>query len=314
MASAEEIRLGELGNAIAEAAWDLALEVVQEALSDELVPSLDRLGRLGQLGAMPGLVHEIGVELSAPDAGRLRPGSTLAALVREHAREREALGFAPREIVTELLLLRRVLWRFVVASGIFREAADVLALERRLNDTVDRLVIECVVAYFDRATAELAERARLDPLTELLNHQAFTAVLVSEIERARRYDHGVSLVFVDVDDFKAVNDTFGHPEGDAVLRRLARVLRESLRSTDLAGRMGGDEFAACLIESDEETAGRLVARLVDRLDELAAAGELPAGFSVSPGVAHFPTEAGDADGLFRLADERLYAAKREPGG
>jgi diguanylate cyclase (GGDEF)-like protein len=313
MACGEEERLGELGGAISAEAWDLALEVIAEALDDGLVPSLDRLGRLGQLGAMPALVAEIGAELTAPDAGRMRPGSPLATLVRDHAREREALGFAPREIVTELLLLRRVLWRFVVKGGNFRETADVLALERRLNDTVDRLVIECVVAYFDRATAELAERARLDPLTELLNHQAFTRELRTEIDRAARYDHGLALVFLDVDDFKAVNDTLGHPEGDAVLRRLARVLRESLRSSDLAGRMGGDEFAACLVESDQETAGRLVARLVDRIDELVSEGELPKGFSISPGVAHFPTEASDADALFRLADERLYVAKRGRG-
>jgi diguanylate cyclase (GGDEF)-like protein len=308
MACGEEAGLGELGSAISGAAWDLALEVIREALRDELVPSLDRLGRLGQLGAMPALVAEIGAELSGPEVGRMRPGSPLATLVRDHAREREALGFAPREIVTELLLLRRVLWRFVVRSGIFQEAADVLALERRLNDTVDRLVIECVVAYFDRATAELADRARLDPLTELLNHQAFMRELGTEIDRAARYDHGLALVFFDVDDFKGVNDTYGHPEGDAVLRRLARVLRDSLRSSDLAGRMGGDEFAACLVESDPETAGLLVARLVDRLFELFAEEELPKGFSISPGVAHFPTEAADADGLFRLADERLYAA------
>jgi diguanylate cyclase (GGDEF)-like protein len=310
MPCGDDAGLGELGAAISAAGWDLAVEVIREALRDELVPSLDRLGRLGQLGAIPAIVAEIGAELAGPEAGRLRPGSPLATLVRDHAREREALGFAPREIVTELLLLRRVLWRFVVESGMFNETADVLALERRLNDTVDRLVIECVVAYFDRATAELAERARLDPLTGLLNHQAFTRELATEIDRAARYAHGLSLVFFDVDDFKAVNDTLGHPEGDAVLRRLARVLRESLRSSDLAGRMGGDEFAACLVESDEETAGRLVSRLVDRLDELVAVGELPQGFSISPGVAHFPTEAPDADGLFRLADERLYEAKR----
>jgi diguanylate cyclase (GGDEF)-like protein len=312
MPGGEAAGLGELGAAISVAGWDLAVEVIREALRDELVPSLDRLGRLGQLGAIPAIVTEIGAELVGPEAGRLRPGSPLATLVRDHAREREALGFAPREIVTELLLLRRVLWRFVVESGMFNETADVLALERRLNDTVDRLVVECVVAYFDRATAELAERARLDPLTGLLNHQAFTRELAIEIDRAARYAHGLSLVFFDVDDFKAVNDTLGHPEGDAVLRRLARVLRESLRSSDLAGRMGGDEFAACLIESDEETAGRLVSRLVDRIDELVAGGELPRGFSISPGVAHFPTEAPDADGLFRVADERLYEAKRGP--
>ena len=166
------------------------------------------------------------------------------------------------------------------------------------------------MAYFDRATAELAERARLDALTELLNHQAFTRELELELERARRYEHGLSLVFIDVDDFKRVNDTLGHPEGDAALRRLARVLRESLRSSDLAGRMGGDEFAAYLVETDEEAAGRFASRLVDRIDELVASGELPEGFSVSAGVAHFPSEAADADALFRRADEGLYAAKR----
>src|SRR5262245_32768867 len=136
MPCGEDAGLGELGAAISAAGWDLAVEVIREALHDELVPSLDRLGLLDQLAQHPALVAEIGNERAGPEAGRLRPGSPLATLVRDHAREREALGFAPREIVTELLLLRRVLWRFVVESGMFSEAADVLALERRLNDTV----------------------------------------------------------------------------------------------------------------------------------------------------------------------------------
>jgi diguanylate cyclase (GGDEF)-like protein len=310
MPSNESGPLGKLGAGIRASAWELALEVVQEALREELVPSLDRLGQLGQLGAMPTFIGELGGELADPQPGRLLRGSPLAALVRDHAREREALGFAPREIVTELLLLRRVLWRFVTRSGVLRETDEVLAVERRLNDTIDRLVIECVVAYFDRATAELTEQARRDPLTQLLNHQAFTRELEIELERARRYDHGLSLVFLDLDQFKRINDTHGHPEGDRVLRRLARVLRDSLRSSDLAGRMGGDEFAAGLVESDPEAAGLFVARLNDELDELVMRGELPEGFSISPGVAHFPTDVSSADELFRVADERLYDAKR----
>jgi diguanylate cyclase (GGDEF)-like protein len=313
LTSGEGAPLGELGESIRAAAWELALEVVQEALREQLVPSLDRLGRLGQLGAMPTFIAELGRELSDPQPGRLRRGSPLAALVRDHAREREALGFAPREIVTELLLLRRVLWRFVASSGVLRQTDEVLALERRLNNTIDRLVIECVVAYFDRATTELAEQARRDALTQLLNHQAFTRELETELERARRYEHGLALVFFDLDQFKRINDTYGHPEGDRILRRLARVLRDSLRSSDLAGRMGGDEFAACLVEADEEAGGSFVVRLTDQLDELIVLGELPEGFSISPGVAHFPSEAATADELFRLADERLYAAKRAEG-
>jgi diguanylate cyclase (GGDEF)-like protein len=309
--SGERVALDRLGAAIRDAAWELALELVHEGLRDDTIPSLGRLGQLGQLGDMPTFITELGRELSDPQPGRMRRGSPLAALVRDHAREREALGFAPREIVTEFLLLRRVLWRFVRASGALHETGEVLLVEQRLNDTIDRLVTECVVAYFDRATSELAYQARRDPLTDLLDHQAFSEELELELERARRYDHGLSLVFLDVDHFKAVNDTRGHPEGDRVLRCLAKLLRESLRTSDIAGRMGGDEFAACLIESDPETAGRFLSRLIDRIDELAALGELPPGFAISPGVAHFPSEAVDADGLFRIADERLYAVKRE---
>jgi diguanylate cyclase (GGDEF)-like protein len=310
LTSGEGAPLGKLGESIRAAAWELALEVVQEALREQLVPSLDRLGRLGQLGAMPTFIAELGRELSDPQPGRLRRGSPLAALVRDHAREREALGFAPREIVTELLLLRRVLWRFVASSGVLRQTDEVLALERRLNNTIDRLVIECVVAYFDRATTELAEQARRDALTQLLNHQAFTRELETELERARRYEHGLALVFFDLDQFKRINDTYGHPEGDRILRRLARVLRDSLRSSDLAGRMGGDEFAVCLIESDLETGGRFLARFQDLIDEEVAGGRLPEGFAISAGLGSYPDDAVSADALFRIADERLYDAKR----
>jgi diguanylate cyclase (GGDEF)-like protein len=309
-AEAERDALRRLGAQIRDNAWELALEVVEEGLADDTVPSLARVGRLGQLGDVPTFISELGREVADPQPGRVRHGSALAALVRDHAREREALGFAPREIVTEFLLLRRVLWRFVSSSAALSEADHVLVAERRLNDTIDRLVTECVVAYFDRATSELALQARLDPLTRLLNHEAFRGELGAELARARRYGHGVSLVFLDADRFKAINDTFGHPEGDRVLVCLAELLVEGVRSSDLAGRMGGDEFAVALLESDEEAAGRLLARLDERVEELIANGRLPSGFRVSPGVAHFPSEASSADALFRLADERLYDVKR----
>jgi diguanylate cyclase (GGDEF)-like protein len=190
------------------------------------------------------------------------------------------------------------------------EAGDVLAVEQRLNATVDRLVTECVVAYFDRATSELAHEARHDQLTGLLHHQAFVRELELELERSARYGHGLALVFLDLDCFKQINDTLGHPAGDLVLRRLGELLRDSLRGSDLAGRMGGDEFAAYLVEADEEAGSRLLGRLSDRLDELVAAEELPVACTFSAGLAHFPDEAADVDGLFRVADRRLYEAKR----
>jgi diguanylate cyclase (GGDEF)-like protein len=299
-----------LAEAIRANAWELALEFVEEGLGGDAIPSLARLGQIGQLGDIPTFILELARELGDPQPARLRRGSPLAARVHDHAREREALGFAPREIVTEFLILRRVLWRFVSMRSSHLDSDKLFVVERRLNDTIDQLVTECVVAYFDRATAELAIQARRDPLTQLLNHTAFSEQVDAELQRAKRYAHGLTLLSFDVDDFKAINDTLGHPEGDRVLRAVAEVLQGTLRASDIAGRMGGDEFAVLLVETDIESGGTFLARLYDSFAEKVAGAELPDSFGFSPGIAHFPSEGESADVLFRLADERLYESKR----
>lgn len=310
MSSEVPASVSELGAELRRSGWDLALEVIHEGLRDDVIPSLARLGTVAQLGDMPTFIAELGREVQVPTPDRMRIGGPLAAIARDHARNREALGFAPREVVTEFLLLRRVLWRFVEERAPQLENVHVIEVERRINDTIDRLVIECVVAYFDRATAQLAEQARRDPLTGLLNHQAFSDVLELEVDRARRYDHGLTLVFLDLNDFKDVNDTYGHVEGDRVLHRVGSVAMSMLRGSDVAGRMGGDEFAVLLLEADKHAADRFLRRFQAGLAELIARNELPGGFSFSAGAAHYPTEAEDCDGLLRLADSRQYEAKR----
>jgi diguanylate cyclase (GGDEF)-like protein len=308
--TAAQPALARLGEAISDSGWELALEVVREGLHDDAIPSLGRLDRVGQLGDVPTFIQELAREVEHPEPGRMRRGGPLAALARDHAREREALGFAPREVVTEFLLLRRVLWRFVSQRIAELQPEEVLELERRLNDTIDRIVTECVVAYFDRATTELADQARRDPLTGLLNHHAFNDVLESELRRAERYDHGVTLVFVDLDRFKLINDTWGHLEGDRVLHAVAWLLGSILRGSDVAGRMGGDEFAAILLESDRRAGERFCQRFDEVTRDLVERGELPPEFSFSAGAAHYPTEAIQPDELFRLADARQYQEKR----
>jgi diguanylate cyclase (GGDEF)-like protein len=302
--------LSGLGSALRANGWELALEVVEEGLQDDVVPSLARLGRIAQLGDMPTFIAELGREVERPVPGRMRVGGPLATIARDHARNRESLGFAPREVVTEFLLLRRVLWRYVAAHSADLPSGDMIEVERRLNDTIDRLVVECVVAYFDRATAELADQARRDALTGLLNHQAFSDVLAAELERAERYGHGVTLVFVDLDGFKEINDALGHVEGDRVLHRVGDAAQAVLRGSDVAGRMGGDEFAVLLLEADKHAADRFLRRFRATLSELEARRELPEGFSFSAGAAHYPSEAADADTLVRLADSRQYEIKR----
>ena len=299
-----------LGSELRANGWELALEVIEEGLLDDVMPSLGRLGRISQLGDMPTFITELGREVERPMPERMRVGGPLAAIVRDHARQREELGFAPREVVTEFLLLRRVLWRFVADHLTGLERGDVIEVERRLNDTIDRLVVECVVAYFDRATGELADQVRRDPLTGLLNHQAFSDVLELEAERALRYGHGLTIVFFDLDRFKEINDTLGHMEGDRVLHRIGTLASSMLRGSDVAGRLGGDEFAALLIETDKHAGERFRRRLTDGSSELVERQELPGGFALSAGWAHFPTDAADPDALLRLADARQYDAKR----
>ena len=302
--------LDSLGEELRRAGWELALETVDEGLRDDVIPSLARLGRVAQLGDIPTFIAELGREVMTPAPDRMRVGGPLAAIARDHARQREALGCAPREIVTEFLLLRRVLWRFVAVRADAFANGEFLQVERRLNDTIDRLVVECVVAYFDRATGELADQARRDPLTGLLNHQSFSDVLAQELERAARYSHGLTLVFIDLDRFKEVNDTLGHVEGDRVLHRVANVAASLLRGSDVAGRMGGDEFAVLLLEADKHAGDRFLRRFRGSLSELVGRNELPPFFDFSGGTAHYPTEADDADALLRLADTRQYGIKR----
>jgi diguanylate cyclase (GGDEF)-like protein len=299
-----------LGADLRAGGWELALDVVGEALADDVIPSLARLGRVAQLGDLPTFVTELGREVEHPAPGRMRTGGPLAGIAREHARQREALGFAPREVVTELLLLRRVLWRYVGRRAAELRSDDVIEIERRINDTIDRLVVESVVAYFDRATSDLAEQARRDPLTGLLNHQSFSDALALELERAQRYDHGLTVVFMDVDRFKEINDTLGHVEGDRVLHRVAALARSILRRSDTAGRLGGDEFAVLLLESDAHAGPRFLRRFRAGTGDLVRRNDLPAGFDLSAGCAHYPTEAADGDSLLRLADARQYESKR----
>ena len=302
--------LAQLADEIRAEAWDLALAVVAEGLREDAIPPLGRLGRIGQLGDMPTFIGELAEHLQHPRPERLRRGSQLAALVRDHAREREALGFAPRDIVTEFLVLRRVLWRLVRGRSAMLETSEVFLLEERVHDVIDSLVTECVVAYFDRATSELAYKARHDALTDLLNHASFTRELELELERAQRYGSGVTLVFFDLDDFKELNDTQGHQAGDRALQQVARLLRVELRRSDLAGRMGGDEFAAMLAESEHDTGETFLDRLNVRIGELVESGELPIPVAMSAGVTRYPDDGDDAQALFALADTRLYEAKR----
>jgi diguanylate cyclase (GGDEF)-like protein len=157
-----------------------------------------------------------------------------------------------------------------------------------------------------RRFVEANRLAELDSLTGLSNQRVFHEALAREVARSRRYGRRLSLVVLDLDDFKRINDRIGHLAGDAVLAEVASRLRSVVRSTDIACRIGGDEFAVILPESTHADADNLAARIERAVgsEPIAKLGKL----KISAGVAELSPEDTAAD-LFERADEELYRAK-----
>ena len=144
-----------------------------------------------------------------------------------------------------------------------------------------------------------------DGLTGLFNRRFFEEALVREVERARRYGSQSALLLVDLDGFKAINDTRGHQEGDRVLQEVAAVVRRHLRATDIACRIGGDEFAVILCDTPHDEALAVAERI--RSDVESAFDQ---AVTISAGLASVPADGASAGELVRDADRALYAAKR----
>ena len=163
------------------------------------------------------------------------------------------------------------------------------------------------------ANSRLAQLAVTDGLTGLYNHRHFHERLTLEIERSQRSGLPMSLLMIDVDEFKYYNDAHGHPAGDEVLRQLARLLSEGRRANDVVARYGGEEFSVVLVDTPKFTAAQVAERIRERVADhgFAHADKQPLGvLSISLGVATFPDDAGDAHAMVRAADEALYGAKR----
>ena len=151
--------------------------------------------------------------------------------------------------------------------------------------------------------------ARTDPLTGLLNWNGFAEVLRREVARCQRSGAPFNLVYVDLDNFKRVNDRFGHSTGDALLREVARALSDSLRASDVSARLGGDEFTLVLADVDAQQALLVGERIVTCIAALADAYP-GTGLGASVGIAHFGAPTSDMEELVRKADDAMYEAKR----
>jgi diguanylate cyclase (GGDEF)-like protein len=172
--------------------------------------------------------------------------------------------------------------------------------------------VPIVIEYDELKTLQL--NAVTDPLTGLYNRRLFAETFEKELNRGRRYGSPLGLVVLDLHRFKEVNDKHGHPRGDEVLRAAAATLKKALRTSDSAFRIGGDEFALLLPQTDAEQALALSRRVEIVFAEMLHPLQLTVGVSMDHGVATYPQDGEQADQLIRVADERLYRLKHANHG
>jgi diguanylate cyclase (GGDEF)-like protein len=187
------------------------------------------------------------------------------------------------------------------------------SFDARTRALAQSLAAQAAIALENaRLHAIVQQQAITDELTELANRRRFMERLDTELRRAERFDEPLALVFADLDDFKRVNDLYGHHVGDSVLRAFADVIRRRVRVIDLAARLGGEEFAILLIETDLDGAEALAENLRSAVAsmEVRIVGGPPVRVTASFGVSDYPSARG-AEDLMAAADLALYRAKRE---
>ena len=170
------------------------------------------------------------------------------------------------------------------------------------------VLVSFLVGFLRDVLTREAQLSRTDFLTKLANTKAFVEAADAEIRRVERYGHPISVAYIDLDNFKTVNDTFGHSKGDDLLVKVGSIIAKNIRHSDLAARVGGDEFSILFPETDGKQARVVVAKLQSKLDELFRETNLPVGASI--GVAEFLEPPESVDQILVKADQLMFTAKK----
>ncbi len=176
--------------------------------------------------------------------------------------------------------------------------------------------LQCLRRMRHDTREKLEQLTFVDELTGVFNYRYLEQRLAEELQRATRHGYPVSVLYLDCDHFKLVNDTHGHETGNMVLRRVCEVLRANVRGEDFIGRLGGDEFLVVLPQTDPSgalIAAERVRTKLNALDLAAPSGERLDFLAYSVGVASYPAHADTREALIRAADEAMYRAKKSGG-
>ena len=256
------------------------------------------------------------VECLVPEARRGTHGEHRSRFVSRPAPRTMGMGRAlsarhvdGREIPVEINLSHSMTDEGPLVIAFMRDITERVNGERKLQEAYHRL--EEQVTEIQSLQASLREQAIRDPLTHLYNRRLLDEVLDRELSLAARHALALSVILIDIDHFKAVNDTHGHAAGDECLVALARLLQHKFRGTDLVFRHGGEEFLIVVPGTDAESARMRAEDVRQQASDLSIRHEgREVRFTLSAGVASFPLHGEDADKLVQRADQALYASKR----
>jgi len=222
----------------------------------------------------------------------------------------EKNDFSQNNFISVPLFLNESLWGAITIERFTHNSynnkdKDLLSLIARAMQTSMSWFIEYQNIYED---------AIRDGLTGLLNHKTFIDRAQEEIERARRFQHQLVFLIYDLDKFKRINDTLGHPYGDYVIKATAKIIKDNVRSVDLVARYGGEEFTVVLVNTNKEAATTVAKRIVQNIQDYnySMNGE-DVGMTISCGLSEYPKDSDTLKDLIQFADEGLYKTKENGG-
>ena len=170
------------------------------------------------------------------------------------------------------------------------------------------LIVTCTLSGLKTSLKNHRQLARTDHLTGIANRRAFFDLANMELHKARRYQTPLSILYLDIDNFKHINDRYGHQVGDQLLHLVAKTIKDHIRSVDVTARFGGDEFGILLAETRPEAAALVAGKLKERLEKLAQQNRWPVTFST--GVVTFERIPASVDEMIDAADAQMYLAKQ----
>ena len=160
----------------------------------------------------------------------------------------------------------------------------------------------------------VVKNSMLDGMTGLFTHKLFMERLESELGRATRHKENLTLLFLDLDKFKRINDTYGHLFGDLVIKDTATIIKNNVRTHDVVARYGGEEYAVILVNTNKEQCVKTVERIRSNIENHNYTnGEVNENMTISIGLAQFPNDSEEGRGLIRFADETMYEVKKLGG-